>query len=74
MYLLLRGYCTLKKRNKPSLCSIIKSIMAKHAKSKEDKALIAYNGVKLRIVFYILTICTIAIFIGLPISSYIWTL
>jgi len=50
------------------------SIMAKRANAKNDKIAIAYNGVKLRIMFYILTICTLIIFIGLPIASYIWTL
>lgn len=49
-------------------------ISSKMAKAKNDKAMISYNGVKLRILFYILTICTLIIFIGLPIASYIWTL
>jgi ABC-type multidrug transport system fused ATPase/permease subunit len=49
------------------------AVMAKRARSKNDKALIAYNGVKLRVMFYILTICTLIMFIGLPIASYIWT-
>ncbi|MFA6587120.1 MAG: hypothetical protein WCS91_04220 [Bacilli bacterium] len=48
-------------------------IAAKRAKSKNDKALIAYNGVKLRILFFVLTFCTRVMFIGLPIASYIWT-
>lgn len=49
------------------------SVAAKRANAKKDKALIAYNGVKLRIMFYILTICTLIMFIGLPIAAYIWT-
>lgn len=50
------------------------AIIAKRANAKGDKILIAYNGVKLRILFYVLTICTLVIFVGLPIASYIWTL
>jgi hypothetical protein len=50
------------------------SVMAKRANAKKDKALIAYNGVKLRVMFYVLTVCTLIIFIGLPIAAYIWTL
>jgi ABC-type multidrug transport system fused ATPase/permease subunit len=50
------------------------SVMAKRANAKKDKALIAYNGVKLRVMFYVLTFCTLVIFIGLPIAAYIWTL
>jgi hypothetical protein len=49
------------------------AVAAKRAKAKNDKALIAYNGVKLRIMFYILTLCTLVMFIGLPIAAYIWT-
>jgi hypothetical protein len=49
------------------------SVAAKRANAKKDKVLIAYNGVKLRIMFYILTICTLIMFIGLPIAAYIWT-
>jgi hypothetical protein len=48
--------------------------MAKRANVRKDKALIAYNGVKLRVMFYVLTISTLIIFIGLPIAAYIWTL
>jgi hypothetical protein len=50
------------------------AIASKRAKAKNDKALIAYNGVKLRVLFYILTLCTLVMFIGLPLASYIWTL
>jgi energy-converting hydrogenase Eha subunit H len=49
------------------------SVQAKKARARQDKAEIAYNGVKLRIMFYILTICTLIMFIGLPIAAYIWT-
>jgi hypothetical protein len=49
------------------------AVVAKRAQAKKDKALIAYNGVKLRIMFYILTICTLIMFLALPIASYIWT-
>jgi len=50
------------------------AVQAKKANARKDKALIAYNGVKLRIMYYMLTICTVIMFIGLPIASYIWTL
>lgn len=50
------------------------AIASKRAKAKNDKALISYNGVKLRVLFYILTLCTLIMFIGLPLASYIWTL
>jgi hypothetical protein len=49
------------------------AVQAKRAQAQKDKAKIAYNGVKLRIMFYILTICTVIMFIGLPIAAYIWT-
>lgn len=49
------------------------AVQAKRAQAQKDKARIAYNGVKLRIMFYILTICTAIMFIGLPIAAYIWT-
>lgn len=49
------------------------AVQAKRAQAQKDKAKIAYNGVKLRIMFYILTICTAVMFIGLPIAAYIWT-
>lgn len=49
------------------------SIAAKRAQVKKDKALIAYHGVLLRITFAVLTICTLLMFIGLPLAAYIWT-
>jgi hypothetical protein len=50
------------------------AVQAKKANARKDKALIAYNGVKLRVMYYLLTICTVIMFIGLPIACYIWTL
>lgn len=50
------------------------SIAAKRASVRNDKILIAYNGIKLRILFYVLTVCTIAMFGILPAISYMWTL
>ncbi len=50
------------------------AVQAKKANARKDKALIAYNGVKLRVMYYLLTICTAIMFIGLPIACYIWTL
>lgn len=50
------------------------AVQAKKANARKDKALIAYNGVKLRIMYYLLTICTVVMFVGLPIACYIWTL
>ncbi len=42
------------------------AIAAKRAQVRKDKVLIAYNGIKLRILFIILTICTIAMFLVIP--------
>lgn len=50
------------------------SIAAKRAQVKKDIATIAYNGVKLRIMFYLLSICIAMMFIGLPLLSYIFGL
>lgn len=50
------------------------AIAAKRANAKNDKVSIAYNGIKLRILFYILSLCTIVMFVVLPILSYIWKL
>lgn len=50
------------------------SISARRAIVKQDKIAIAYNGVKLRITFFILMLCTIVMFIGLPFISYLFTL
>lgn len=48
------------------------SIAAKRANVKKDKALIAYYGVLLRVTFFALIICTIFMFVGLPLAAYIW--
>lgn len=48
------------------------AIAAKRAQVRKDKVLIAYNGIKLRILFVVLTLATIAIFIILPCISYMW--
>lgn len=48
------------------------SIAAKRANVKKDKALIAYYGVLLRITFFVLMVCTILMFVGLPLAAYIW--
>lgn len=48
------------------------SITAKRANLREDEALIAFNNVKLKITFYILIVCTIIMFLGLPIFSYLF--
>lgn len=42
------------------------------AQVRKDKVLIAYNGIKLRILFVVLTLATIAMFIILPCISYMW--
>jgi len=49
------------------------SIAAKRAAVRKDKVLIAYNGIKLRILFYVLTLCTITMFGILPAISYMWS-
>lgn len=54
------------------LIMTIHSILAKRAKITNDKAAIAYNGVRLRVLFYALTICTIVMFVALPFISYIF--
>ena len=46
------------------------AIAAKRAQVRKDKVLIAYNGIKLRILFVVLTLATIAMFIILPCISY----
>ena len=48
------------------------AIAAKRAQVRKDKVLIAYNGIKLRILFVVLTLATIAMFIILPCISYMW--
>lgn len=48
------------------------SIAAKRAQVRKDKVLIAYNGIKLRVLFVILTLCTVAMFIAIPAMAYMW--
>lgn len=50
------------------------SIAARRAVVRKDKIAIAYNGVKLRIAFFVLIICTIIMFLALPMISYLFTL
>ncbi len=49
------------------------SIAAKRAAVRNDKILIAYNGIKLRILFCVLSVCTVVMFGILPAISYMWT-
>jgi hypothetical protein len=48
------------------------SVVSKRAKIKQDLAGVAYNTIKLRIMFVILLVCTLAMFVGLPFVSYIF--
>ncbi|HKL73007.1 MAG TPA: hypothetical protein VJY64_02395, partial [Candidatus Onthovivens sp.] len=48
------------------------SISAQRAIVKKDHAMIAYNGIKLRILFIVLTAYTLMMFIGLTLSAYIF--
>ena len=48
------------------------AIAAKRAQVRKDKVLIAYNGIKLRVLFILLTICTVAMFIVIPAIAYMW--
>ncbi len=50
------------------------SIAAKRAKAMKNKADIAYNGIKLRLLFYVLSISTVVMFFILPSVSYMWKL
>lgn len=58
-----------------TLCVIMlmayEAIAAKRAKISKDLSAIAYSTIKLRVLFVLLLICTITIFIGLPLVSYI---
>jgi hypothetical protein len=49
------------------------SVSSKRANAKKDKTLIAYNGIKLRAMFFVLTIGTAIMFIALPMLAYIFT-
>ena len=48
------------------------AIAAKRAQVRKDKVLIAYNGIKLRILFITLTICTAMMFVAIPALAYMW--
>lgn len=48
------------------------AIAAKRAAVRKDKVLIAYNGIKLRVLFVLLTICTVAMFVVIPALAYMW--
>ena len=50
------------------------AIAAKRAQVRKDKVLIAYNGIKLRILFVVLTVATVAMFVIIPCVAYMWTL
>lgn len=47
-------------------------ITARSANVKQDRVMIAYNGIKLRVLFILLTVCTGIMFIGLPLFSFIF--
>ena len=48
------------------------AIAAKRAAVRKDKVLIAYNGIKLRVLFVLLTLCTVAMFVIIPALAYMW--
>lgn len=48
------------------------AIAAKRAAVRKDKVLIAYNGIKLRILFIVLTLATAAMFGVIPLIAYMW--
>ena len=48
------------------------AIAAKRAAVRKDKGLIAYNGIKLRILFIVLTLATAAMFGVIPLIAYMW--
>ena len=48
------------------------AIAAKRAQVRKDKVLIAYNGIKLRVLFILLTVCTVAMFVVIPAIAYMW--
>ena len=50
------------------------SIASKRAEVKNNKIEKAYRFVKLRLIFYVLTICSILMFVALPLSAYIFTI
>ncbi len=50
------------------------AIASKRAKMKRDNTLVAYNAIKLRVLFYLLTSSTVVMFFVLPAISYMWSL
>ena len=50
------------------------AIASKRARMKKDSVLIAYNAIKVRILFYALTTATAVMFFILPCISYMWGL
>lgn len=47
------------------------SIVAKRANVLNNKMMVAYNSIKLKILFYVLIVCTLIMFIGLPLISWL---
>jgi hypothetical protein len=58
-----------------TLCVIMlmayEAIASKRSKIAKDLVGNAYNLIKLRVLFVILLICTLTMFVGLPVLSYI---
>ena len=50
------------------------AIASKRAKMKKNDILLAYNAIKLRMLFYLLTSATLVMFFVLPAISYMWSL
>ncbi len=50
------------------------AIASKRAKMKKNDTLLAYNAIKLRMLFYLLTSATLVMFFVLPAISYMWSL
>lgn len=50
------------------------SIAAKRANVQKNRVMIAYNGIKLRIMFVALVVCTALMFFGLPLCAYLFML
>ncbi len=50
------------------------AIASKRAKMKKNDTLLAYNAIKLRVLFYLLTSATVVMFFVLPAISYMWSL
>ncbi len=50
------------------------SIATKRASVKESQVAMAYRTIKLRVIFYILLVCSLIMFIALPLSAYIFVI